>query len=262
MRRGQRAWPPGRSGGSQAWWWGQRWPPQRVRHTPSQRHASCGTGRPSPSGSSSLAQGGREGRSEKTRAKRGSCKTERFHFIQTVAYCSDCMNLFRLQLPTAALQWFVTCAAFWLMAALLSFLNCPLFCAMWLNREKYSPFIQHLCKENDISKVEVTIQLKCNVCLSNSHTTEVNETEHAPNLQHSENILPQLACEYLWTLHPQLSIHWCCDMKALEVGYVFCEPMISKVKHAPDMFLWFLNRFAGWMIIKCVQTVDKWFTTH
>lgn len=47
-------WPPGRSGGSQAWWWGRRWPPQRGRHTPAQRHASCGTGRLSPSGNSSL----------------------------------------------------------------------------------------------------------------------------------------------------------------------------------------------------------------
>lgn len=47
-------WPLGRSGGSQAWWWGPRWPPRRGRHTPTRRHASCGTGRPSPSGNSSL----------------------------------------------------------------------------------------------------------------------------------------------------------------------------------------------------------------
>lgn len=46
--------PLGRSGGSQAWWWGPRWPPRRGRHTPTRRHASCGTGRPSPSGNSSL----------------------------------------------------------------------------------------------------------------------------------------------------------------------------------------------------------------
>ncbi len=72
------SWPPGRSGGSQAWWWGQRWPPQRGRHTPTQRHASCETGRQSPSGSSSLNEGRKRKKREReteevlkiTRAKR------------------------------------------------------------------------------------------------------------------------------------------------------------------------------------------------
>lgn len=82
--------PPGRSGGSRAWWWGQRWPPQRGRHTPTQRHASCGIGKPSPSGNSSLnEERGRGRRCQRRWELRGSCRTcvQQASSIETVLLC-------------------------------------------------------------------------------------------------------------------------------------------------------------------------------